>query len=414
MTEEDDIFPTGLSVDQARALIVAIAQTHRRPAETVELSAASGRILAQDVSAPFDVPGFANSAMDGFALRGADLPQTGEKSFALIGAILAGGCAAVNVERGTCVRITTGAPLPPGADTVVMKENTRIENDRVIVMAGTKPGANVRPAGEDYHGGEIALRAGSKLGPAQLGVLASFGMAQIRVARRARAVLLTTGDELVAPGEPLRFGQIHDSNRFSLGSLLESLGVDLIRHERVRDDPAALRDALQRGGAQADIVVSSGGVSAGEADFLPRLIAEIGKIHFWKVRIKPGMPFLFGQIGDAMAFALPGNPVSGFAICMTLVKPALDALAGTPPRGFALRARLRSAIDKRHPRAEFLRARLDGDAQGALWATAHAKQGSGMLRGLAESDALILLPEGERRFAEGEVIEVWPLPSWLN
>lgn len=414
MAEEDDIFPTGLSVDQARALIVTIAQAHRRSAETVRLSAAFDRVLAHDESAPFDVPGFANSAMDGFALRGADLPPTGEKSLALIGEVLAGGRTAENVEQGACVRITTGAPLPPGADTVVMKENTRVENDRVIVMAGTKPGANVRPAGEDYRGGEIALRAGSRLGPAQLGVLASFGMAQVQVARRPRAVLLTTGDELVAPGDSLGFAQIHDSNRYSLGGLFESLGVDLIRHERVRDDPATLRDALQRGGAEADIVVSSGGVSAGEADFLPRLIADIGKIHFWKVRVKPGMPFLFGQIGDAMTFALPGNPVSGFAICMTLVKPALDALSGTPPHGFALRARLRGAIDKRHPRAEFLRARLDCDAQAVLWATAHAKQGSGMLRGLAESDALILLPEGERRFAEGEVVEVWPLPSWLK
>ncbi len=417
MAEEDDTFPTGLGVTEARALIVSIAQSHGLPTEGISLSAAAGRILATDAISPHDVPGFANSAMDGFALRGADLPESGEKHFRLIGEILAGGKAAPVVESGACVRITTGAPIPPGADTVVMKENTRIdatriEGDRVIVMAGTVPAANVRPAGEDYRAGDIALKRGCRLGPAQLGVLASFGMTHACVVQRPRAVLLTTGDELVAPGDPLGFGQIHDSNRYSLGNLLEYWGVELVRHERVRDDPAALRDALQRAGADADFIVSSGGVSAGEADFLPRLVSEIGKVHFWKVRLKPGMPFLFGQIGAAMLFALPGNPVSGFATCMALVKPALDAMCGVSQKGFMLRARLRTGINKRHARAEFQRARLHCDEGAVLWATPHAKQGSGMLRGVAEADALVLLPDGAREFAIGEVVDVMPLPGW--
>jgi len=417
MAEEDDIFPTGLGVAEARALIVSIAQAHCLLAENIPLASALGRILATDAIAPHDVPGFANSAMDGFALRGADLQSAGEKCFRLIGEILAGGKGAPMVEADACVRITTGAPIPPGADTVVMKENTRmeaarIEGDRVVVMPGTAPAANVRPAGEDYRAGDIALRRGRRLGAAQLGVLASFGVTDVSVVRRPRAVLLTTGDELVAPGKPLGFGQIHDSNRYSLGCLLESLGVEFVRHERVRDDPAALRDALQRAGADADLIVSSGGVSAGEADFMPRLVAEIGKVHFWKVRLKPGMPFLFGQIGAAMLFALPGNPVSGFATCMALVKPALDAMRGASQKGFMLRARLRSAINKRHARAEFQRAKLECDENAVLWATPHPKQGSGMLRGVAEADAMILLPEGEREFAIGEAVEVMPLPGW--
>ncbi|HET9190880.1 MAG TPA: molybdopterin-binding protein, partial [Rudaea sp.] len=190
--------------------------------------------------------------------------------------------------------------------------------------------------------------------------------------------------------------------------------VELVRHERVRDDPVALRDALQRAAADADIIVSSGGVSAGEADFLPRLIGEIGKVHFWKVRIKPGMPFLFGQIDQAFLFALPGNPVSGFATCLTLLKPALDAMAGVAPTGYPLRARLRTGIDKRHARAEFQRTRLQCDENAVLWATPHSKQGSGMLRGVAETNALIVLPEGERRFAAGDVVEVLPLPGWTK
>ena len=414
MAEEDDIFPTGLGVEQARALVAAIAQTHALPEERVRLDAAGGRIMATDVIAPHDVPGFANSAMDGFALRAGDLPNMGEKRFRLIGEVFAGGRAAPKVGAGTCVRITTGAPLPEDADTVVMKENTRIESDYVIVAAGTMPGANVRPAGEDYRNGEVALERGCRLGPAQLGVLASFGMTDVSVLRRPRTVLLTTGDELVAPGERLGFGQIHDSNRYSLGGLLESFGVEPVRHERVRDDPVALRDALQRAAADADIIVSSGGVSAGEADFLPRLIGEIGKVHFWKVRIKPGMPFLFGQIDQAFLFALPGNPVSGFATCLTLLKPALDAMAGVAPTGYPLRARLRTGIDKRHARAEFQRTRLQCDENAVLWATPHSKQGSGMLRGVAETNALIVLPEGERRFAAGDVVEVLPLPGWTK
>jgi molybdopterin molybdotransferase len=412
MAEKDIAFPTRLSVEQARDRIVAIAREQMLPSERVALEDAAGRVLAVDVAAPFDVPGFANSAMDGFALRGADLPPSGEKAFVLSGEIFAGGGQPPRIEAGCCVRITTGAPIPPGADTVVMKENTRVENDSVVVAAGTAAGANVRPAGEDYRGGDVALRAGTRLGPAHLGVLASFGSTQAEVARRPRAVLLNTGDELVAPGNALGFGQIHDSNRYSLGALLESLGADVVRRERVRDDPAALRDALQRAGNDADFIVSSGGVSAGEADFLPRLIREIGEVYFWKVRIKPGMPFLFGQVGQALFFGLPGNPVSGFATCMTLVKPALDTMAGITQTQMPLRVRLRETIVKRHARAEFQRARLDCDEQGILWATLHAKQGSGMLRGVAEADALILLPEGERTFASGEVVRAIPLPGW--
>ena len=412
MAEEDDIVPTGLGVAEAQARIVAIAQARALPAEIVAIDAAVGRILANDVIAPNDAPRFANSAMDGFALRGADLPQAGEKSFALIGEIFAGGREPPPVAKDTCVRITTGAPMPRGADTVVMKENTRIDMDRILVAAGTLPGANVRPAGEDFRAGAIALKRGSRLGPAQLGVLASLGMPDVAVSRRPRAVLLTTGDELAAPGDRLGCGQIHDSNRYSLGSLLQALGVELLRHERVRDDPAALHAALQRAGADADLVVSSGGVSAGEADFLPRLVRQIGKVYFWKVRIKPGMPFLFGQVGGALLFGLPGNPVSGFATCLTLAKPALEALTGTPQTGFSLRARLRKAIDKRHARTEFQRARMDCDVDAVLWATPHAQQGSGMLRGVAEADVLIVLPEGERAFAVGDVVEVLPLPGW--
>ncbi len=413
MVTESPDFPTGLSLDVARARIVEISAKHKLAAEPVALEAALGRVLAVDAIAPFDVPGFVNSAMDGYALRGADLAADGETRLHLIGVVLAGGEQAPQVGSGTCVRITTGAPLPQGADTVVMKENTRADGDTIHIDAGTAVGANVRPAGEDYRAGDFALARGSVLTPARLGALASFGQTHVEVARRPRAVLFTTGDELVAPGQPLGFGNIHDSNRYSLGALLDQHGADLLRHERLRDDPAVLRDALLRAGEDGDIVVSSGGVSAGEADYLPRLLAETGKVYFWKVRIKPGLPFLCGGVGRALVFSLPGNPVSGIATFLTLVRPALDAMSGrlaqTPP----LRARLALTIQKRHTRVEFLRANLDCDASGLLHAMPLQKQGSGMLRGVAEANALIALPEPAQEYSAGTIVDVLPLPGWV-
>ena len=402
-------FPVGLSLAEAQARIVAVAADHVAGTDSIAIESALGRVLAEDIIAPFDVPGFVNSAMDGYALRGADLDARTATRLRLIGSILAGGDEVPRVEPATCVRITTGAPLPPGADTVAMKEDTRVDGADIVIAPGTQPGANVRAAGEDYHAGDRALGAGMLLTPARLGVIASFGHAHVVVTRRLRAVLLTTGDELVPPGKPLGFGRIHDSNRYSLGALLEQHGVELLRHERLRDDPPALRDALTRAAGDADIVVSSGGVSAGEADYLPRLLAEVGQVHLWKVKIKPGMPFLFGGIGRALVFSLPGNPVSGVATFLALVRPALDAMTRCRTRGKTLRARLTQAVRKTHPRVEFLRAALACDESGVLHATPLRKQGSGQLRGVAEADALIVLPEAAQDYSDGTVVEVLAL-----
>lgn len=401
-----------LSVAQARQCVLDLCATRKLPAESIELESALGRVLAEDAIAPDDQPPFANSAMDGFALRGSDLPQEGGRRFRLVGQVLAGAASAPTCGAGECVRITTGAPLPRGADTVVIKENVRVDGDEVLVAAGETEFANVRPAGEDYRSGEIALRAGERLTPARLGVLASLGHSRATVARLPRVALFVTGDELVPPSQPLGFGQIHDSNRYSLGALLRQTGIEpkLVLH--LRDDPAALRQALREAGECCDLVISSGGVSAGEADFLPGLVAELGQVHFWKVRMRPGMPVLCGGIGSALVFALPGNPVSTVATFLTLVRPALAALQGDAGTGERIwRARLAEALTKKHDRAEFLRARLESRDDGALWATALRKQGSGMLRGVAEADALIFVPEEARELAAGAVMEVLPLPG---
>jgi molybdopterin molybdotransferase len=404
-------FPMRLSVEEAQRRVLELAAARRLPAESVDLDDALGRVLAADVSVPHDLPPFANAAMDGYALRGEDLPRAGERALRVAGELFAGATAPAAVGAGECVRITTGAPLPSGADTVVIKENVRRDGDAVVVGADERPGANVRPAGEDYRAGETALRAGEALTPARLAVLASCGCARARVARRPRVALLTTGDELVPPDRPLGFGQIHDGNRYSLGGLLRAAGAELRLVAHLRDDPDALRVALREAGERCDLVVSSGGVSAGEADFLPGLVAELGRVHFWKVRMRPGMPVLCGEIGNALAFALPGNPVSTIATFLVLVRPALAALQGAAAVPRRWHARLAAPVDKRHERAEFLRARLETRDDGSLWATPSQRQGSGMLRGVAEADALIVVPEQARALAAGEAVEILPLPG---
>jgi molybdopterin molybdotransferase len=414
-------FPTQLSVAEAQRRVIELCAARRLPHERVGLRDASTRVLAGDVIANGDLPPFANSAMDGFALRGGDLPESGERRFRIVGTRLAGNSAAASIGPSECLRITTGAPMPAGADTVVIKERVRVEGDELIVAAGELAGANMRPAGEDYRRGEIALRAGQRITPARLGVLASLGLAEAVVARRPRVAVMTTGDELVMPGSACGPAQIYNSNGYSLSALLAQAGGELccfdtdgsersFRH--LRDDPAVLRAALLDAALDADVIVTSGGVSAGEADFLPGLLAEIGRVHFWKVRMRPGMPILCGEIGNTLVFGLPGNPVSSIATFLALVRPALAALQGAEDAlPHVVHACLAAPIRKRHDRTEFQRARSESREDGSLWVTALAKQGSGMLRGVVEANALIVVPESVRELDVAAVVQVMPLPD---
>lgn len=403
--------PTRLAVDDAQRRIVALCRQRRVPVDEVLLDRALGRVLAVDIAAPHAIPPFANSAMDGYALRGADLPHEGERRFRMSGVMLAGVGEALRIGASECIRITTGAPLPISADTVVIKEHVRVDDGFVVVAAGETAGANVRPAGEDLAVDEVAAHAGEILSAARLGLLASCGQAKVPVARRPRVALLVTGDELVAPGEALGFGQIHDSNRYSLGGMLEAIGIVPQPVADLRDDYDVLRDALIAAAQVCDVVICSGGVSAGEADHLPRLVAELGGIHFWKVRMKPGMPFLCGEIGKAMVFALPGNPVSSLATFLALVQPGLLAMQGADEVSRHWRARLTAPIRKKHDRTEFLRARLESGEDGSLRATPVERQGSGMLRGVAEADCLIVVPENVHEVAVGDAMDVLLLPG---
>lgn len=406
MPEPD--YPIRLGLEQALEMVAARAVQHRLPIATVDVADAHERVLAEDVHAPHSLPPFDNSAMDGFALRAEELPAEGERAFRLIGDVFAGATSAPDVGPGQCVRITTGAPIPYGADTVVIKENVVVDAERVTVKAGEKPGANLRAAGEDYAEGDLAFGSGTRLGAAQLAVLAALGIARVPVRRLPRIAVIATGNELVPAGQPLGFGQIHESNAVMLAALAREAGARVVTQTVVRDDPEALRVALLEAATDADIVVTSGGVSAGEADHLPRVLQTIGEIHFHKLRFKPGMPTLFGQIGASLYFGLPGNPVASAVIFRVFVRFALCAMLGIGTVPEPRRARLSAPLDKRHARAELARCTLRTDEEGVLWATLHAKQGSGMLRGLAETEALALLPEGARDYRQGDVITLWP------
>ena len=401
-------YPSRIGLERALEIVAACAAQHRLPVETVPLADAGGRVLGEDVRAPHALPPFTNAAMDGFALRGSDLPMEGERAFDLVGDVFAGATSAPEVGTGQCARITTGAPMPPGADTVVIKENVVVDGARMVVKAGEKAGANVRAAGEDYAEGDPAFAAGTPLHAAQLAVLAALGMAQAGVRRRPRIAVIATGNELVPAGQPLGFGQIHESNAVMLAALARESGAEVTVQRCVRDEPDALRDALLDAASDADLVVTSGGVSAGEADHLPGVLQSVGEILFHKVRLKPGMPTLFGRIGACLYFGLPGNPVASAVTFRVFVQFALRAMLGVSVVPKPGRARLVAPLHKHHARTELARCSLHTDADGVQWATLHAKQGSGMLRGLAETDALALLPEDAREFAAGDVITLWP------
>lgn len=411
-------FPTRIAFDEARAILARVAADRRLLAERVTLARAHGRVLAQELAAVVDQPGFDNSAMDGFALRHADLAADVETTLRLVGEQFAGAAGDRVVGAGECLRITTGAPLPAGADTVVMKENTLVEGERVIVRIAPKPGQHVRRAGEDVRVGDALLSAGQVLTPSRVALAAGQGMDRLDVAKRLTVAVFTTGDELVEPGLPLRPGELYDSNRELLMGLLRADGFEPVAWPRLPDDPAAIENALRHAGHAFDVVITCGGVSAGEKDHLPDLFRREGVIHFWKVRMKPGMPVLFagshsaldnpgtGGLGDALFLGLPGNPVSVLATYLTLGRTLLDGLQGRADARPRLRARLRTPWRKTHDRLEFLRGRLACDDDGMLWVEPNPADGSHRMRAAADSDALIVLGEGECALDAGAVVEV--------
>jgi molybdopterin molybdotransferase len=378
--------------------------------ETVATRDALDRILYAPIRSMLDVPVHTNSAMDGYALDGAQLPAEGERTFRVIGTAWAGRPFDGSAAAGECVRIMTGAPLPAATDTVVMQERVRRAGDEAIIGTGHKPGQNVRFAGEDLKAGDIALDAGALLRPAQLGMIASLGISEVRVRRRPRVAFFSTGDELASIGEPLGPGQIYDSNRYTLFGMLRRLGVDVIDLGVVRDRREDLEQAFLAAAAQADAVVTSGGVSVGEADFVTETLDRIGEVGFWTVAIKPGRPFAFGRVAGALFFGLPGNPVSVMVTFYQLVQPALQILAGLPKpeTPVLVQARLDSRLRKKPGRREFQRGVLSCAEDGSYRVAAAGRQGSGMLRSMAHANCFIVLPEDCGTLEPGAEVAVQP------
>lgn len=402
----DDCFAVGgslLGIGAARAMIfervVPVAGIERVP-----LRQSLGRTLAKDIAAPIDLPGYDNSAVDGYAVRFEDLDPARPTTLRCIDRIAAGHDPAGALVPGIAARIFTGAILPEAADVVIMQEDCERDGDRVTIRPGIKRGANTRRAGEDVAHGSIALAAGRRLGPADLGLLAALGFVEVTVRRKLTVALLSTGDEVRAPGELLRRGQIHDANRYILAALLERLGVDVSDRGIVRDDPARLNDALQRAAAESDLIITSGGVSTGEEDHVRAAIANHGSLYFWRLAIKPGRPVAMGQIGATPLAGLPGNPVAALLTFALVARPMIEALGAATPF-LAKRFRVVSdfAYKKKAGRREYVRASLEGNK-----ACRYHKEGAGMLTSLTETDGLVELPEEVTRLEPGAEVNFVP------
>jgi molybdopterin molybdotransferase len=398
-----------LGIDEARRRIFAeVATVQSR--ERVALRSALGRVLAEDMRSPINVPGHTNSAVDGYAFAARELPVTGDREYRVVGTAWAGRPFAGRVNAGECVRVMTGAPLPAGTDTVAMQEHVRVTGERVRIGAGYEAGLNVRAAGEDLARGDVALGTGKRLTPADLGLLASIGSAEVGVYRRLRVAFFSTGDELRSLGEPLGPGEIHDSNRYTLYAMLARIGAEILDLGVVRDRRDALRDAFMQASTVADAIVTTGGVSVGDADFVKETLAALGGVSFWQIAMKPGRPLAFGHIGPAAFFGLPGNPVAVMVTFHQIVQPALqrmmgEADAGAPP---TFPVRCATGFRKRPGRTEFLRAVLARDAAGTLVVHLTGQQGSGVLRSMSIANCYVVLPEEAGDIEPGTLVEVQP------
>lgn len=382
--------------------------------ERVAVRAALGRALAEDVIAPYNVPAHDNSAMDGYALRFADLSGETETPLKVVGSAFAGRPFSGQIGAGQAVRIMTGAPIPQGADTIVPQEATRSDDQAVHIPNKVRKGQNLRRAGEDLKLGGIALPAGTLCGPAEIGLIASLGIAEVAVRRRLRVAFFSTGDELASIGKPLSPGEIYDSNRYTLFGALTRLGCELIDMGVIRDEPAAIEEAFRSAAASADVILTSGGVSVGEADYTREMLGRLGEVSFWQLAIKPGRPMAFGRVDGAWMFGLPGNPVAVLVTFYQFVRDALLTLSGVSPlpEPALFEATCTDAINKRPGRREFVRGRFAWTPDGPQVHIA-GSQGSGVLKSMSEANCFIVLPEECGDVAAGNRVIVQPFDGLI-
>ncbi|MRT40269.1 molybdopterin molybdotransferase MoeA [Enterobacteriaceae bacterium RIT702] len=372
----------------------------------VSLFEAAGRITAKPINSPLDVPSFDNSAMDGYALRLADIAP--DRVLPVAGKAFAGAPYNGEWPAGSVIRIMTGAPIPAGCDAVVMQEQTEQRDGGIVITAPVQAAQNIRRIGEDIQAGKQVLDAGVRLGAAELPLLASLGIAEVSVLRKLRVAIFSTGDELQAVGQPLAEGQIYDTNRFTVALMLNKLGCEVIDLGVIADDQAALRTAFTEADRQADVVISTGGVSVGEADFTRAMLEELGAITFWKLAIKPGKPFAFGRLANSWFCGLPGNPVSAAVTFYQLVQPLLATLTGQTTRIMPLRQRARATqrLKKSPGRLDFQRAILSRGDDGVLEVRSTGAQGSHVFSSFALANCFVVLERDRGDVEPGEWVEI--------
>jgi molybdopterin molybdotransferase len=401
----DDYDPDALRVDKAieaiRACVSPIAAT-----ETIAIRQALGRVLAEDIVPSINVPAHDNSAMDGYALRFSDL-QPGETALTEVGAAFAGRVFEGKVGAGECVRIMTGGVMPAGTDTVVIQEVARKDGSSVVIPAGQKKAQNVRYAGEDLKAGTAVLHSGKAIAPADLGLVASLGIGEVAVKRQLKVAFFATGDELASIGAPLKEGEVYDSNRYTLHGMLARLGVELNDLGVVRDDPTLLEHAFRKASASSDVVITTGGVSVGEADFTRELMAKLGEVLFWKIAMRPGRPMAFGRIGNAFLFGLPGNPVAVMVTFYQFVRDALLHLSGRSGDYAVplLKVKAAAPLRKVPGRTEYQRGVLFRE-DGEWKVRTTGQQGSGVLRSMSEANCFIVLEHARGKVEAGEQVSV--------
>ena len=403
--------PQALSARHVNDFLAQLVQPVREQ-ETVPLMQAHGRILAHDVISPISVPPHDNSAMDGYAFRGTELQTDRPTVLTVVGTALAGAAWQGTVNAGECVRIMTGAIMPAGLDTVVPQELIKVDGETVQIPPGLlQTGDNRRLLGEDLMAGQPALRAGTRIGPAACGLLASLGLPRVNVWRRPKVAYFSTGDEILSLGEAPREGAVYDSNRYTVAGMVQALGCELIDMGVVRDEPAELEQAFRNAASQADAIITSGGVSVGEADYTKAMMKKLGDVAFWRIAMRPGRPMAVGRIQrgerSAVLFGLPGNPVAVMVTFAAFVRPALQQLMGwqTPPLPL-LKAKSTEALSKKPGRTEYQRGIVSTNAAGELLVCTTGNQGSGVLSSMVQANGLIVLGHNQGHVAVGDDVQV--------
>ncbi|WP_028025018.1 bifunctional molybdopterin-guanine dinucleotide biosynthesis adaptor protein MobB/molybdopterin molybdotransferase MoeA [Enterovibrio calviensis] len=409
----DSLSPTMLSMEDGKSKILAAISTSEHN-ETCGLNELPNRVLSADIVAPVNVPSSTNSAMDGYAIRSDDIER---ESYRLVGEVFAGHHYAVKLTAGECVRIMTGAPVPEGADTVIMREQANDDNGTVSFDTSkgvVRAGQNVRQAGEDLRKGATVFHTGKRIGAAELGMMASLGFDRAEVFRPIKVALFSTGDEVQAPGTSAKSHCIYDANRYTLRAMLTKLGCDILDFGIIEDTKAALHDTLIAATEQADMVISSGGVSVGDADYIKTVLSQLGNINFWRVNMRPGRPLAFGKLGDVPFFGLPGNPVAVMVTFLQFVEPALRKMQGDTywqPEIFS--AITQERIRSRRGRTEYTRGIYSISANGQLEVRSTGSQGSGILRSMSEANCLIEVAPDVDNAEVGDRVTIIPLASRL-